>query len=266
MAENTVQLKRSAGFTVLQNALIRDPRLSLKTKGLFAVLASLPEDWKYSISGLSTVAGVGRDAIRTALKELEKAGYLTRRQEHSEGGHFSGCVYEISDTSSIPVEPSAPPLSGFPSTVEPTTVEPSSDNPTLQNKDITKERLTNTPYSPPEGDDGEDDESKEAEVSLPKYEPEMFTAFYERYPVKKGRKAACRAWDKLKPSAKLMKTMGAALRMQIRFWKAEGKLDYAPHPSTWLNGRRWEDDPAEYEVAAVGTTSGSVWADDPEVT
>lgn len=259
MAENMVQLKRSSGFTVLQNELLRDPRLSLKTKGLFAVLASLPADWEYSISGLSAFVGVGRDAIRTALNELEAAGYLTRRQEHRDGGRFAGCIYEISDVSSIPMDTSTSPLSGFSTTVEPTTVEPSSDNPTQQNKDLTKERLTNTPYSPPEGEQHADD-------SLPKWKPEMFKAFYGKYPVKKNRKAACRAWDKLKPSDELMATMGKALRLQVRYWTVTRSTEFAPHPSTWLNGRRWEDDPAEFAIAEDEPPSSCPWAEDPEVT
>ena len=45
-------------------SILRDAGLSLKTKGLFAIILSLPEDWDYSVAGLATVAGCGRDAIR----------------------------------------------------------------------------------------------------------------------------------------------------------------------------------------------------------
>lgn len=69
-----IRLQRSGGYTVLPNGILRDTNLSLKTKGLFAIILSLPEGWDYSVAGLATVAGCGRDAIRGALKEMETAG------------------------------------------------------------------------------------------------------------------------------------------------------------------------------------------------
>ena len=129
MAESMVRLDRKGGFTVLPNGILRDKRLSLKTKGLFAVLASLPPNWDYNISGLAVTCNVGRDAIRTALNELETAGYLERSQEHGVQGKFSGCIYVIHEVSKHPLETADPPLSGFPTTVNPTTDKPSTDKP-----------------------------------------------------------------------------------------------------------------------------------------
>lgn len=259
MAENMVRLKRSAGFTVLQNSALRDTRLSLKTKGLFAVLWSLPQDWEYSISGLASYIGVGKDTIRTSLKELEQAGYLTRHQEHRDGGRFGGYIYDISPESKIPPEESAPPLSGFPTTVKPTSVEPTSENPTQQNKDLTKERLTNPPIVPQEGD-----EPTDLPVSLPKHKPDRFVGFWEFYPRHIGRKAAVKAWDKLKLSDAQITAMARALSAQVAAWKAAGtELQFIPHASTWLNGCRWEDEPVAPDPSE---SPPSAWADDPEVT
>ena len=81
-----IRLQRSGGITVRPIGILRDTNLSLKTKGLFAIILSLPEGWDYSVAGLATVAGCGRDAIRGALKEMETAGYLTRLRAHGVGG------------------------------------------------------------------------------------------------------------------------------------------------------------------------------------
>ena len=92
-----IRLQRSGGYTVLPNGILRDTNLSLKTKGLFAIILSLPEGWDYSVAGLAAVVYCGRDAIRGALKEMETAGYLTRMRAHGEGGSLrasstpSGC-------------------------------------------------------------------------------------------------------------------------------------------------------------------------------
>ena len=62
MGESVIRSGWKQQFTVLYNSMLRDRRLSLKAKGLFAIMASLPEDWQYSISGLATYTGyeIGR--------------------------------------------------------------------------------------------------------------------------------------------------------------------------------------------------------------
>lgn len=92
MSESVIRGKKK-DFTVILDSVLKDPRLSLKTIGLFAIMQSLPDDWEYSVKGLSDRAGVGRDTIRNCLKELEAAGYLRREQQHQENGKFGGCVY-----------------------------------------------------------------------------------------------------------------------------------------------------------------------------
>lgn len=69
-------------------------------------MASLPEDWEYSVSGLAKKAGCGKDKLRRILGELEKVGYLAREQSHGSNGKFGGNIYIIQDD--------APPLSGNP--------------------------------------------------------------------------------------------------------------------------------------------------------
>lgn len=145
MSESIIKRGRRGEYTVIQNSALRDKRLSLKTKGLFCIMISLPEDWTFSISGLASFVGVGKDAIRVSLRELQDAGYLLREQAHDDGGKFASTVYVLQEN--------APPLSENPTTVapwleKPTTVKPSLENPTTvtyldkQNKDLTKPPIT----------------------------------------------------------------------------------------------------------------------------
>ena len=117
------------------------------------------------------------------------------------------------------------------------------------------------PYNPPTGDGGAGNKPKgKAEISQAKYRPEWFEIFYRLYPVHKGRGDAIKAWDKLKPSLELCKVMEAAIKnaMDSPEWKKEGGK-YIPHPATWLNGRRWEDELRHPEPEDSGG-----WAPDPE--
>ena len=70
--------KKKKDFTLMSNYHLRDKELSLKAKGLLSVMLSLPKDWNYSASGLSSISCDGIRATRSALKELEIKGYLSR--------------------------------------------------------------------------------------------------------------------------------------------------------------------------------------------
>ena len=71
-----------------------------------------------------------------------------------------------------------------------------------------------------------------------------FETFYEAYPKKKGRANALKAWKKLCPDEKTLCEMLRALEWQKKSddWKRDGG-QYIPYPASWLNGRRWEDEP-----------------------
>lgn len=93
--------KRREQFTILSNAALRDPRLSLKAKGLLALLLSFPDDWAYHLSHIETMSTDGREATRNALREIERAGYLVRKPKRGQdGGKLAGWCYEVSDSPS----------------------------------------------------------------------------------------------------------------------------------------------------------------------
>ena len=70
------RVERNTGYTVMSNHHLRNKELSLKAKGLLSQMLSLPEDWDYTLAGLSYINRESIDAIRTAVWELEKAGYM----------------------------------------------------------------------------------------------------------------------------------------------------------------------------------------------
>ena len=84
------RVEKTKDFTIMSNYHLRDKNLSLKAKGLLSQMLSLPEEWDYTLAGLAHINKESKDAIRTAILELEKTGYLTRHQTTTEGGRF-GC-------------------------------------------------------------------------------------------------------------------------------------------------------------------------------
>lgn len=87
-------VERRTDFSVINNTLFRDRRLSLKAKGLLALMLSLPAEWDYSIGGLCTLVKDKRDSVRSGLEELENAGYVSRESSRDEKGHFDQ-IYRV---------------------------------------------------------------------------------------------------------------------------------------------------------------------------
>lgn len=71
------RIEKSKGYTVMSNHHLRNQMLSLKAKGLLSQMLSLPDDWDYTLKGLSRINRESVDAIRTAIWELEQAGHLS---------------------------------------------------------------------------------------------------------------------------------------------------------------------------------------------
>lgn len=257
------RVEKNHSYTVMANHHLRDERLSLKSKGLLSLILSLPDDWRISIEGMTQFSSDGKDAIRSAIRELTDAGYITRAQTHSEAGTFSGYDYIVHET------PAASPSSGFPTMENPTT-----ENPTLRNT----ERLSTTPPIVPQSDadggnpsvslaadtspvrggkEGEKGEAGEggdvsesdtppkrkrrATKSAPDYRPDTFARFWAAYPRGEDKQGAIAAWDELKPDDATLQAMSRALVRQkaSEEWQRGIGIPYAVR---WLRRRRWEDE------------------------
>ena len=133
------RVERNTGYTVMSNHHLRNKELSLKAKGLLSQMLSLPEDWDYTLSGLSYINRESIDAIRTAVWELEKAGYILRRQGRDEKGKMTAIEYTIYEQPQPMLEN---PIPGKPMLENPTTDNPTSENPTQLNKDRSRTNLS----------------------------------------------------------------------------------------------------------------------------
>ena len=138
------RVERNKGYTVMSNHHLRNKELSLKAKGLLSQMLSLPEDWDYTLKGLSLINREKIDAIREAIKELERAGYIVRSRERDEKGRLRGADYVIFEQPQPPT-PDLPtlvnPTLDNPTQEKPTLEKPTLENPTQLNKDIQRTDL-----------------------------------------------------------------------------------------------------------------------------
>ena len=139
------RVERNKGYTVMSNHHLRNKELTLKAKGLLSQMLSLPEDWDYTLAGLSQINREKIDAIREAIKELERAGYIVRSRERDEKGRLRGADYVIYEQPHTEPTPDLPTLEN-PTLDNPTQEKPMLEKPTLENpmqlnKDIQKTDL-----------------------------------------------------------------------------------------------------------------------------
>ena len=184
---------KNRDFTVIANSVFKDRRLSAKAKGILVEMLSLPENWDYTLKGLTTLFSDGIDSIRQGIKELEENGYIVRERKRDARGRLGGMEYVIYETPEKAVENSAPEQSS-PANAEPTEDIPAQDESAEDkamlykelNKSRTKETITHesNPYQSITEEAAPDvmgyDEARETVKENIEYE-----ILSERYPVER---------------------------------------------------------------------------------
>jgi hypothetical protein len=125
------RVEKTRDYTVMSNHHLRSKSLSLKAKGLLSQMLSLPEEWDYSLKGLSLINRESVGAIRTAVWELEEAGYIVRQQGRDGKGKMTAIEYIIYEQPQERSEADSP-VSENPIADNPTADNPTADNPTAE--------------------------------------------------------------------------------------------------------------------------------------
>ncbi|WP_131783631.1 replication protein [Legionella gresilensis] len=148
--------KKQQNFVILDKTCLQDSHLSWGAKGLHAYLMSMPDDWRVKVADLKNRATNGRDAVRSLLDELERAGYISKSTCRSTSGRFEGLEYIVYEMPQLDREVETPKTENTSSVAprpnKPAPENPTSDNPTLlSNKNtnnlLTKKAASNKPLS-----------------------------------------------------------------------------------------------------------------------
>jgi hypothetical protein len=206
---------KSKDHVTINNAIMKERDITLKAKGLFSLVMSLPDDWDFSIKGICAIIKENYTAVNSAINELIEAGYC-RRERIKENGKFVGCNYEFSE-----VKMGSPRL-GFLNV----------ENPRVENLNDNNNSSINTPIIDKEN------EYKRLSNDNQKETDELFETFWSLYDYKKGKDKALKSWKRLKKDEK-----EKAIKC-ISEYKEDCRRNsrQMKHPSTFLNQKTWEDD------------------------
>lgn len=237
-----IRIAKQGNYTVMSNRHLDDPSLSLKAIGLMSKMLRLPDEWDYSVAGLTKICKDGKAAIQSALGELEGAGYLRRAQTHKADGTFGAADYLLYETpeAAQTADADSAPFTDNRSTAAPFTDFPSTHNPPTENQPQINTNLASTNNPPITPRKRRGTECKKA----PDWEPELFCRFWALYPRGEDKQGAIREWDKLQPDPVTINCMSSALHMQLQSedWQRGIGIPYAVR---WLRHRRWEDEQRE---------------------
>lgn len=215
-----------AQFTIIANSVLLDTRLSYRARGLLAAILARPDHWRVRSDQLASEGREGRDAVRAALSELKEHGYLTVETLRQTDGTFitEQVVYDQ------PVDATKP-------LVAPETEKPAPDNQASENQAPDSQALLQELVVSTES-------KKEHMLTVPVSEKPVdleFEQFWAFYPRKVGKTKAVKVWQRLSRADRGLAF--DALKKHVELWRRKQVAqEFIPHPTSWLNGRRWEDE------------------------
>ena len=90
-----IRTEKTSNYTILPNEFLLDETISDKARGLLARLLSRPDNWNLNINYLVKTGKDGHTAVRSAIRELEEAGYIQREVSRHANGRIIGVEYII---------------------------------------------------------------------------------------------------------------------------------------------------------------------------
>lgn len=270
---DAINKSKSRNFTQIPNEFLRNPDISAKAKTVLSILLSNSEGWTSYFSTLQKMMKEGEDAIKSALVELQNHGYLMKLKYRDKNSkHIRGSVWVYSD------EPGE-----FPE-LEKT------------EKILNQYNMEFLPYDTENFQEGEFHQcgnhpggnhsggNQELRILRKEYKyknkksssrildaitPSQFDEFWELYPRKEDKGRAQTSWEKIcnKPpeNRPSFQTLMNALRAQRETDRWKDKK-FIPHPATWLNQKRWLDDPEQMVDYSKSKKKPSSFNEDPDET
>ena len=201
-------------FAQIPNDWLRDDRLSLEARGLLAQIMSHRPGWNLSIRSISAQNRIGKEKVRRIIDELMALEYLERSQKQGkdEKGRMTSYDYITRD----PLPRTAEPRAGKP----PTAIRPTKNTIPKENQ-LDRTQSDRSAFSPDE-------------LEL------HFREFWAAYPLKRGKGAAAKAYEKA-----IEKVAPDYLLDRTRKFRDDPYRpdDFTPLCTTWLNQERWDDEP-----------------------
>lgn len=88
------RVNKTKDYVTMGKYHFKEKDMSLKAIGMLSLMLSLPDEWDYSVNGLTTMRSESKNTINSILNELEEFGYLKRTRNYV-NGKISNWTYDI---------------------------------------------------------------------------------------------------------------------------------------------------------------------------
>lgn len=231
-------------FTITDNRVAQCSELDLNAKGLYFYIASLPDDWDFSIERIARANNTTEGKVKSAIEQLERVGLLQRTYElNANGKRGVRADYEIYDFDTRLENSSTKISTPKNSRVEKLGIYINNNN---TKEESHKEQILQTPYNPPKP-------QSENTIDL-KAIKESFERVRELYKTIKSAKSdlyfqlAEQEFFKIVKSGEIdCEGITKAMEQQVELWSIllkNGKttLQYIPRLENWLRDRAYFQD------------------------
>ena len=138
------RIHKEDNFVIIDKAFLLNEEISLKAKGLLALLLSYPDNWQFYKAEIVQHTTDKENSLNSGLKELIENGYIVRKQRKDENGKFEGYEYHVYEKPSTEKPSTEKPSTEKPSTEKPSTEKPSTEKPSTE-KPSTEKPSTEKP-------------------------------------------------------------------------------------------------------------------------
>ena len=131
------RIHKEDNYVIVDKAFLLNEKISLKAKGLLALLLSYPDDWQFYEAEIVQHAADKVNSLKSGLKELIENGYIVRKHAKDEKGKFKCFEYHIYEKPML-----EKPMLEKPVLEKPMLEKPVLEKPTLLNNKDTKNKNT----------------------------------------------------------------------------------------------------------------------------
>ena len=181
------RIHKEDNFVIIDKAFLLNEEISLKAKGLLALLLSYPDNWQFYKAEIVQHTTDKENSLNSGLKELIENGYIVRKQRKDENGKFEGYEYHVYEKPSTEKPSTEKPSTEKPSTEKPSTEKPSTEKPSTEKPSTEKPILLNNKNTKNKNTKNKNTKNKNTKNKNTKTTPSPelvseFKEWYSKYP------------------------------------------------------------------------------------
>ena len=259
------RIHKEDNYVIVDKAFLLNEKISLKAKGLLALLLSYPDDWQFYEAEIVQHAADKANSLSSGLKELIENGYIVRKLGKDETGKFKGYEYHIYEK---PI--TEKPIMEKPITENPITEKPITEKP-ITEKPITENPITENPVLLNNKDTkNKDTKNKNTKTASSPELASEFKEWYSKYPHPRNEQQTMKNYIKARKTYSAEQLMTALNNYLAEIEEQHTDKRYIKHSTNFVGQEQafvdYLDTPAQPVLTEETDDSyiATIEAEDPE--